>query len=61
MTQLEEVMYAEETAQIVRKSVHTLANWRSQGKGPKWHRFAGRIVYKRSEVEEWIKAELQAA
>lgn len=33
----------------------TLANWRSAGDGPPWHRdVRGRPRYKRAELERWL-------
>ncbi|WP_211232363.1 helix-turn-helix transcriptional regulator [Pseudomonas cremoricolorata] len=34
-------------------SVRTLANWRSQGTGPKFVKLGGRIVYRLEDVIEW--------
>ncbi len=34
----------------------TLANWRSNGKGPKPTMIGGRVLYKTSEVETWEKS-----
>ncbi|WP_313679762.1 helix-turn-helix transcriptional regulator [Corynebacterium stationis] len=42
-------------------NVGTLANWRSTGKGPKFVRIAGRIHYMRTDVEQWIQDQINAA
>jgi len=36
-------------------SVRTMANWRScgSGSGPRFVKVGGRILYKKSDVEEW--------
>lgn len=34
-------------------TVGTLANWRSQGVGPKFSKIGGRILYPLAAVEEW--------
>lgn len=34
-------------------SVRTLANWRSQGKGPKYIRRGGKILYPENLLDEW--------
>jgi hypothetical protein len=34
----------------------TLANWRSQGRRPRYIRVGGRIVYGCSDIEEWLAA-----
>jgi predicted site-specific integrase-resolvase len=36
-------------------SSRTLANWRTQGKGPRYVRVGGRIIYAIEEVEAWEK------
>lgn len=36
-----------------RFAITTLANWRSQGKGPKFRRLGGRIFYALADVEAW--------
>jgi hypothetical protein len=36
--------------------VRTLANWRSVGKGPRYLKLGGRIVYELTAIEEWEKA-----
>lgn len=39
------------------KTPKTLANWRSRGIGPRATRLPGRrVVYRRAEVESWLKA-----
>ena len=42
-------------------SVHTLNTWRSRNKGPKFVRIAGRIHYMRTDVQEWIQSQINAA
>jgi hypothetical protein len=37
-------------------SVKTLANWRSQGKGPPFRRVGGRVLYPIHEFEAWERA-----
>ncbi|GJE45875.1 helix-turn-helix transcriptional regulator [Methylobacterium soli] len=34
-------------------SPRTLANWRSVGKGPRFTKIGGRVVYEESEIEKW--------
>lgn len=34
-------------------SLKTLANWRSLGLGPPYHKIRGRILYKTDEVRHW--------
>ena len=42
-------------------TVATLATWRSRGKGPKFVRIMGRIYYMRTDVQEWLNEQIQAA
>lgn len=47
----------EETSDVLKVATQTLANWRSQGKGPAWVRLgARRCRYRRSEIERFIEA-----
>lgn len=51
----------EELAQELGSTTGTLANWRSRNKGPKFVRIAGRIHYMRTDVEQWIQDQINAA
>ena len=33
----------------------TLANWRSQGKGPAYFKFGGKVRYALKDLEGWIR------
>ncbi|THV43652.1 helix-turn-helix transcriptional regulator [Glycomyces buryatensis] len=45
----------EETSEVLKVATQTLANWRSQGKGPSWVKLgARRCRYRRSELERFI-------
>jgi predicted site-specific integrase-resolvase len=33
----------------------TLANWRSQGKGPAYYKLAGKVKYACVDIETWIE------
>ncbi|MBV9768146.1 MAG: helix-turn-helix domain-containing protein [Bryobacterales bacterium] len=44
-----------EVARMLRKSEHTLANWRAIGKGPPYANIGG-IVYRERDVEEWLES-----
>ncbi|RRR95561.1 helix-turn-helix transcriptional regulator [Glycomyces terrestris] len=47
----------EETADILKVATQTLANWRSQGKGPSWVKLgARRCRYRHSEIHRFIEA-----
>lgn len=43
-----------EVEEIYGISERTLANWRSQGKGPAYYKFGGAVKYLRAELDEWV-------
>ncbi|MEG1926525.1 MAG: helix-turn-helix domain-containing protein [Ruthenibacterium sp.] len=51
---LDQFMTVEEVSRLTRRSYGTLANWRSMKKGPAFIRNAGRVLYLRDDVEEFI-------
>lgn len=48
-------------AEVIGVSPSTLNTWRSRNKGPKWHRIAGRIRYFKTDLQDYIHNEMQAA
>lgn len=36
-----------------RINVRTLTNWRSQGKGPRFQKIGGAILYRMRDIEAW--------
>lgn len=42
-------------------SPKTLANWRSQGKGPPWIKTEGRVYYALSDVVAWERSRRRPA
>lgn len=42
-------------------SVRTLNNWRSQGKGPKFLRLEGKIMYPIEELKKWEQESLYSS
>jgi len=51
-----------EVAEYLRQSVKTLANWRSQGKGPKYSKPGGHDVrYDWADVRAWVASQTAAA
>ncbi|EIC65345.1 hypothetical protein S7W_18670 [Mycobacteroides abscessus M94] len=38
--------------------VKTLAQWASQGRGPKYHKFGGHVRYRLSDVIAWETSQL---
>ncbi len=47
---------ASDAAGYVGSKEKTLANWRSQGKGPKFIRVGGRIFYFQNDLDSFIRA-----
>ena len=45
-----------EVEQIYRMNAKTLANWRSQGRGPDYLRIGGRIFYQVHELKRFIRS-----
>jgi len=50
-----------EVADRFRMNMHTLANWRLQGRGPKFIKCGKKVLYPLVEVEAWEKANLRTA
>lgn len=44
-----------EAAAICRVSARTLANWRTQGKGPKFTKLGGKVLYHIDQLQHWMK------
>lgn len=48
----------EQAAAFLHVQPKTLANWASQGKGPKFRKPGGRVVlYARSDLEAWVSGD----
>lgn len=45
-----------EVAEYLRKEPHTLENWRSKGFGPAWIKNGHDVLYRWSDVEEWLSS-----
>jgi predicted DNA-binding transcriptional regulator AlpA len=50
------LLTTEEVASLVRKSVPTMRYLRSIGEGPKSGKLGKHVVYRRSDVQQWIDA-----
>lgn len=48
-------------AEVLGVSPSTLNTWRSRGRGPKFHRIAGRIRYFKTDLQDYIAAEMNPA
>lgn len=55
---MEEYYTTEECAAILKVSPKTLETWRSRGKGPKYYKVGGRVLYKKSDIEAFIEGSL---
>ncbi len=54
---MHEYLILEEVADKARTKPSTLRAWRRQGKGPKSVVVAGRLLYRRSDVDAWLAAQ----
>lgn len=52
---MDEFLDTKAAAEFIRHSASTLETWRSNGEGPKWYKPAGKVVYLRNELSEWVK------
>lgn len=43
-----------EAARILRRSPRTLARMRAEGRGPKYHREGGLVLYWRDDLNDWF-------
>lgn len=51
-------MNVDEASKYLGIEPRTLENWRSSGKGPKFYKPTGKLVfYFKSDLDEWIKGE----
>ncbi|MBK6306864.1 MAG: helix-turn-helix domain-containing protein [Gemmatimonadetes bacterium] len=44
----------QDAARILKRSIQTLANWRVQGRGPRFVSYGGRVLYERAALESFI-------
>lgn len=61
MSQLLDAYTRKELAQQLHRSTQTLANWATQGIGPKQTVVMGRVYYRKSDVDEWLNTQMNAA
>jgi predicted DNA-binding transcriptional regulator AlpA len=54
------LLIPKEVSPLVRRPEATLAYWRSVGKGPKYAKLNGRVVYRKADVEAWIQEQYDA-
>ena len=44
-----------EAARLLRVRATTLSQWRWQGRGPRYRKVGGRVLYLRSDLEEYLE------
>ncbi len=57
---LADYLSRQQLADELRVDLRTLNRWRWQRKGPPATRIAGRVLFKRSDVQAWIEAQREA-
>jgi excisionase family DNA binding protein len=58
---VEPLLSTDEVSRVLVVPAGTLANWRWMGSGPPFLRIGRHVRYRRSDVEEWIDAQVRAA
>lgn len=54
-TELASLLKQDDTARVLHVSRRTLERWRHNGIGPLFLYVDGRVVYRRSDLSEWIE------
>jgi DNA-binding transcriptional MerR regulator len=49
-----ELMTATDVAKLLKVSTQTLANWRSSGLGPPFHKIGGSVRYELTDIKEFV-------
>jgi predicted DNA-binding transcriptional regulator AlpA len=57
----DDLLTTAEVAQIMRSPVSTLRYWRHLGTGPHSFRLGRRVVYRRTDVTEWLNEQSEAS
>jgi excisionase family DNA binding protein len=52
---VEEYLKIDEAAAYLRKPIETLRKWRSQGTGPRAAKAGRNLLYRRSEIDRWVR------
>jgi hypothetical protein len=56
---MEKILYtATEVSEKYNIAVGTLANWRSQGRGPEYIKYGRKVLYPVSEMDKWLRLNL---
>lgn len=53
---LEKLLEQKELAERLHVSLGTLRTWRTEGKGPRFHRIGQMVRYAPSDVKEWLQS-----
>ena len=53
-----EYMNRQEAANYLRVSVHTLADWASQRKGPRMYKIGRRVLYKLEDLKAFVESSM---
>ena len=65
MNQIEPLLLPAEVSEILRITTGQLANWRCEGRGPKYVKNGGdqrsRVFYRRSDVDAFIEGNVREA
>lgn len=51
-----ERMATADASEYLGVAVATMNTWRTQGKGPKFYRLAGRVFYRRADLDAYVEA-----
>lgn len=54
MENIFKLLTAADTAEILKISPRTLANWRSSGLGPNFHKVGGSVRYELADIKEFV-------
>ncbi|MEE6288633.1 helix-turn-helix domain-containing protein [Georgenia sp. MJ173] len=55
-----DLMTTPEVAEMLRTAEATLRFWRYEGTGPRSAKLGRRVVYRRSDVEQWLEEQFSA-
>jgi len=50
------ILTAPDAANILRVHLRTLERWRQTGEGPRYVKMGRRVGYRRSDLEDWLEA-----
>ena len=50
-----EILDTKQAAEYLKHKESTLETWRSTGKGPVWYKPGGKVLYYKTDLDEWIK------